>query len=450
MKRKYACNKCNYETENTGHLKAHKRRHTGEKPYRCEQCDKTFSRSSSLKIHKRTHTGEKPYRCEQCDQAFAQVGHLQSHKRTHTGEKPYQCEQCDQAFAQAHQLQSHKRTHTGEKPYPCEQCGQTFAQTGTLQTHKRTHTGEKPHQCEQCGQAFAQIGNLKIHKRNHTGEKPYQCEQCGQTFAQAHQLQSHKRTHTGEKPYLCDHCPKTFSASCNRTVHHKRHEMQKNYKFMCIMQDGGLQICTNGDIQCTIRCKTERDLHYHIQRHHTEEGIAKKFHSETKLAEFFDSNGIKYERDWMNRISFRSCKNIEGGKQSARPDFFLVEKSVELGCIFLVGNDEFAHRQTKCEFQRLYNIMQALQQADGFKDVPIVYVRFNPHFYRIDGKFYDLPLEKAHAILLEKINSITKEHITKSTNLLYVNYDMQDGKLCIFEGDEDDYSQLYRETVIVL
>ena len=78
--------------------------------------------------------------------------------------------------------------------------------------------------------------------------------------------------------------------------------------------------------------------------------------------------------------------------------------------------------------------------------MPIVYVRFNPHFYRIDGKFYDLPLEKAHEILFEKIQSIEK--IKPGMNLCYVNYDMQQGKLCIFEGQEDDYSQLYQTTLI--
>ena len=215
------------------------------------------------------------------------------------------------------------------------------------------------------------------------------------------------------------------------------------------MQDCGLQLAQeHGDLQCTIRCKTPLDLDYHIQRHHTEEGIARKFHSEQKLAEFFQSHDISFDRDWLNRVAFHTCTNIEGHKQSARPDFYLHAKSAELSCVFLVGNDEFAHRQTKCEFQRMFNIANALEQTPEFAGVPIVYVRFNPHFYHNDGKLFDMPLDKVHDLLLNTINSLT--HVPhKGVNLVYVNYDTRENKLCIFdESDKDDYCHLFQDCVI--
>ena len=420
-----------------------------KKPYKCDQCEKAFSEHSSLQTHKRTHSGEKPFRCKQCDKAFSEIGSLQKHNRIHSGEKPFRCNQCNKPFSQSSHLQRHERTHTGEKLYICDRCNKAFSQSAHLQRHTRTHTDEKLYQCDQCDKTFSSNSDLQRHKQRHTGETPYKCDQCDKAFPQKSELQIHKHKHTGERPYSCEHCSQQFSQSSNRCRHQKKHEVQQNYKFVCEMQDGGLKIAGIGDIQCSIRCKNERDLECHMQRHHTKEGIAQKFHSETKLAEFFESKNIRFHRDWMNRISFQDCKNIEGGKHSARPDFYLHDKSIELGCVFLVGNDEFAHRQTKCEFQRMFNITQALQQTDEFKDVPIVYVRFNPHFYRMNGKIYDLPLGKAHELLLEKINSIKKEHIKPGMNLMYVNYDMQDNKLCIFENDEhDDYSHLYRDALL--
>ena len=122
-------------------------------------------------------------------------------------------------------------------------------------------------------------------------------------------------------------------------------------------------------------------MEYHIQRSHTLNGLGKKLQSETRLAEFFASKDQDYDRDWVNRISFQHCQNIEGGKFSARPDFYLPSQCVRLNAIVLVGNDEFAHRQRACEFQRVFNIAQALQQTAEFKDQPILYLRFNPHYF---------------------------------------------------------------------
>ena len=66
---------------------------------------------------------KKPFVCdyEGCTYVSTNSGHLKTHKRTHTGEKPYVCdfEGCNYKCAQAGGLETHKRTHTGEKPYVC-------------------------------------------------------------------------------------------------------------------------------------------------------------------------------------------------------------------------------------------------------------------------------------------------------------------------------------------
>ena len=436
----YKCDQCDYCCTRSGHLTTHKR----------TQCDYCCSRSEHLKIHKQIHTDEKPYKCDQCDYCCSQSGSLKTHKRTHTGEKPYKCDQCDYCCSESGHLTRHKRTHTGEKPYKCDQCDYCCTTNGALKTHKRTHTGERPYKCDQCDYCCSKSGHLKTHKRTHTGEKPYKCDQCDYCCSKSGTLTVHKRTHTGEKPYKCDHCYKCFTTSSNRATHHKMHEEQKKFKFFCMMQDCGTQKASEYDLKCTIRCKTLLDLDYHIQRHHTDEGIAKKFKSEQQLAAFFDKNNISYDRDWLNRIAFTSCKNIEGSRNSARPDFYLHAKSAELGCIFLVGNDEFAHRQTKCEFQRIFNIANALEQTDEFKNVPIIYIRFNPHFFRKNGTYYDIPLHESHKLLLHVIDTTT--HVKPGVNLIYVNYDTNNhSKLCIFDDAEDDsYSKLFIDNATII
>ena len=101
------------------------------------------------------------------------------------------------------------------------------------------------------------------------------------------------------------------------------HERQARFAFKCAMQDGGVQLWKHGDVACTIRCKTEQHMEYHIQRNHTIEGLGVKLESETKLAQFFEANDVPFDRNWANRLNFKGCKNIEGNSTSARPDFYL-------------------------------------------------------------------------------------------------------------------------------
>ncbi len=353
------------------------------------------------------------------------------------------CTECNRSFVK---FGEHKKSHNPEKKYICDICKHAFKRKKELDAHRAIHFQEKKYSCNICGLKFILKKRLYHHNRVHE-EKKYKCEECGYACVRSDMLKSHILTHNNSKLFACEHCSYTNNNRGYMNIHEQMHEIQKSYKFECEMEEYGCQKFTN--IKCTIRCKNEMDMERHIERNHTPSGIGQKFHSETKLAEFLKLNDIPYERDWNNLIHFKYCVGIQGNKISARPDFFLPIESVRLNCVFILCNNEHGHRYNyPCEFQRINNITTALYQTTEFNGLPVVFIMFNPHHYRMDDIYCNRSLKNGHHLLLQTIQSITKEMLKPGINLVYIQYDHNNNKLDVFEGD-DDYIKEYKHCLLL-
>jgi hypothetical protein len=114
--------------------------------------------------------------------------------------------------------------------------------------------------------------------------------------------------------------------------------------------------------------------------------------SKEALARFLSESGVDYKRE--HHVDY-ICTEVQED-HFARVDFLMVRQRT----LVLLENDEQQHDwiPTSCDVKRMAEIVETL--AVGGNELPVAFIRFNPHAFRRDRVLHKLPQTERRERLL--------------------------------------------------
>jgi uncharacterized Zn-finger protein len=373
-----------------------------EAPFHCnhEDCMYSTALSRDLKRHSVRHAPATiPCTVEGCSRMFKDSGNLRGHIiRAHLHAKDYHCEDCDSAFVTQQELGRHvQQLHSGERPFACDRegCEKVFVSSGKLLAHTRAHLGTRAHPCPVygCDLSFTQPGHLNRHIDDvHRKDKPFQCHICPNAFSRKYTLDDHVRLHTGETPFVCDvpGCDAAFPQLSGLNGHARGHHS---------------------------------DLHK--ARHKVEESRVAAHLSSIGLVELMTLGDLlpppgHYKRE---HSVFFECFEASTSRRSCRIDFVVGARNG--GHVFLEV-DERQHRygygsNVSCDFKRMHDSTTAALLDTGCDKLRVLWLRYNPHSWHVDGSIVRVPRAAREAWLGARVTSAEP---VEAMELEYAFYDL--------------------------
>lgn len=158
---------------------------------------------------------------------------------------------------------------------------------------------------------------------------------------------------------------------------------------------------------------------------------------EQQIAKCLDSEKIHHRRE--HQIIF-DCENNRG--RHARIDFVVDPP----GRIIFLECDEYQHVDygVSCDVRRMTEVQETL--AMGGNSMPIVWIRYNPDAFSVDGIRQKVPMKVRHAALVAKLSEFSVADNLPPMSVHYMFYDTVNGQPEIF--NDPSYADTFKELVV--
>jgi hypothetical protein len=174
---------------------------------------------------------------------------------------------------------------------------------------------------------------------------------------------------------------------------------------------------------------------------HSESGQQRHKKEEERIRQFLKKNGVGFESEL--RIDFK-CVDKTKKMSYAVIDVVINKNNGKI----ILEIDENQHRfgdySVLCDMERMSRIQESTSL--GGNNQPILFIRYNPMGYKVDGK----PIKKDKNIreekLLENINQWNFNNDSRPLSILYMYYDVDEGVPLVTL--DNDYHEQMRQCVV--
>jgi hypothetical protein len=258
---------------------------------------------------------------------------------------------------------------------------------GSLARHMKSHDPTLDIHCGIDGCTFSTSTTCRLarHVTTHNPLKKFACayEHCSYRTSQSGHLQRHVKSHTGETSFECEdaHCDRRFINRYDRTSH---------FRSMHGPNAGKLRKRDERNVELALLCGG-----------YTESNFG---------GDWLPVPG-QFKREFL--VDFACVEQPRGsGEHRARIDFII---SLPQGGTVFLEVDEHQHKYgynslVSCDMRRIARIEESRFMEEAKCNIPpqnVVWVRYNPHTFRVHGKLVSLcNRRKREQWLIEYLNTL--------------------------------------------